>query len=51
MLNDYGFGKAKIDGEYNQVYNDYKMLNDKIVRDLPKYNPQENDGKDDLFEK
>jgi hypothetical protein len=51
MLNDYGFGKDNIDNEYNSVYQDYRSLNDEIIRDLPQYNPEEEDGKADIFAK
>ena len=44
MLNDYGFGNEKIDNEYNSVYDNYRKLNDKIIRELPQYNPDQNDG-------
>ena len=49
MLRDYGFGKENIDDEYNEVYNDYRALEDKIARDLPNYTPEEDDGKNDIF--
>lgn len=49
MLKDYGFGRENIDDEYNEVYDDYRALNDKIAKDLPSYTPEEDDGKNDVF--